>query len=549
MKTTRAPADIAREAIRLLAGRRLPPTPDNFRQVYHEVAGEAPSDEAAQPAPQYPPDPAWADTVRGLLRQWDAHQSGLTRTRKQEMLERVLINFGQDQVQLRVKLDALVKSWAAGAKDDAAGALVAQQTDNAPPVGDVTPPGGTGDGAADAAGLDCRPLVRELARNLELLAQTCDARWPDVAAQAGALARALHDRAQLEAAHCEAWSALWRELLMRVEDDHELADGLKRLMGLLFLNIGELVGDEAWLAGQLTAMHNLMRGAVRPDMLLEAERGLRELAFRQGVLKGSLDEAKNTLKTLVATFIDRVGEMSRSADGYHARIGVYDQRIREARDIDELGDVVGGLTADVGEFRDVLRREHTELLAARKQAEQAEQRVRELERELAEVSTLVREDQLTGALNRRGMDEALARELARSRRLGAPLTLALLDVDHFKRLNDRLGHQAGDQALRHLAGVVRGLLRPTDLLARYGGEEFLILLPNTHVDEGEQVLRRIQRELTRQFFLHDNERVLITFSAGVAELDVDEQEAALVARADAAMYRAKQAGRNRVERG
>lgn len=546
MKTTRAPADIAREAIRLLAGRRLPPTPDNFRQVYHEVAGETPPAQAAQPG--HVPDPAWADTVRGLLRQWDAHQSGLTRTRKQEMLERVLINFGQDHAQLRIKLEALVKSWAAGARHEPAEAPVPLSADEM--AAGAAPEDAMDAGAsADATVTDCRPLVQQLARNLDLLAQTCDARWPDVAARAGALARAVDGRAQLDAAHHEAWSALWRELLMRVEDDHELADGLKRLMGLLFLNIGELVGDEAWLAGQLAAMHNLMRGEVRPDMLLEAERGLRELAYRQGVLKGSLDEAKNTLKTLVATFIDRVGEMSRSADGYHARIGVYDQRIRQARDIGELGDVVGGLSADVGEFRDVLRREHAELLAARRQAEQAEQRVRELERELAEVSTLVREDQLTGALNRRGMDEAMARELARSRRLGAPLTLALLDVDHFKRLNDRLGHQAGDRALRHLAGVVRGLLRPTDLLARYGGEEFLILLPNTHGDEGEQVLRRIQRELTRQFFLHDNERVLITFSAGVAELGEGEDEAALIARADAAMYRAKQAGRNRVERG
>jgi diguanylate cyclase len=93
------------------------------------------------------------------------------------------------------------------------------------------------------------------------------------------------------------------------------------------------------------------------------------------------------------------------------------------------------------------------------------------------------------------------------------------------------------------------MLRPTDTLARYGGEEFLILLPNTDIDEAEHVLKRIQRELTRQFFMHDNERVLITFSAGVATLRPEENQAALVARADAAMYAAKKLGRNRVERG
>ncbi|MCU0933729.1 MAG: GGDEF domain-containing protein, partial [Thiobacillaceae bacterium] len=190
-----------------------------------------------------------------------------------------------------------------------------------------------------------------------------------------------------------------------------------------------------------------------------------------------------------------------------------------------------------------------ELVAARAEAEQAEERVRELERELAQVSVLVREDQLTGALNRRGMDEAFARELARADRLGEALSVGLLDIDHFKKLNDGLGHQAGDEALRHLARVVRGLLRPTDSLARYGGEEFLILLPNSDVAEAERILQRIQRELTRQFFMHANERVLITFSAGVAQRQAGEDGAVLLARADAAMYQAKSLGRNRVERG
>ena len=176
-------------------------------------------------------------------------------------------------------------------------------------------------------------------------------------------------------------------------------------------------------------------------------------------------------------------------------------------------------------------------------------RIHELEDELRQVSNLVREDQLTGTLNRRGLDEAFGRELARSERLEAPMAIGLLDIDHFKKLNDTFGHQVGDEALRHLARVIKNLLRPTDTLARYGGEEFLILLPNTLEEEATEVLKRVQRELTRRYFLHNNEKVLITFSAGVAQRRPDEDQTALVARADAAMYRAKQAGRNRVERG
>ncbi len=548
MEHKKAPADIAREAIRKLAARRLPPTPDNFRRAYGEVSGEA-FDEGAGEAR---PEPRWPDVLRPMMKQWDARQTGLTQTRKREMLERVLINFGGDANGLFEKLGALTRTWADGAKDDEELAVPegAAQTPEKAAAKSVAKAVAISDaGATDSGPGDCRPILKVLSENLRHLADTTDRRWPDLAARASDLSRSVDGADHLQADQYQAWSALWHEMLEHVEDDGELSAGLKRLMGLLFLNIGELVGDEAWLSGQFAAMENLMSGDLQVQVLLEAERSLRELAFKQGVLKGSLDDAKARLKTLVSTFIDRVGEMSQSADGYRTRIGEYSERIGQASDISELGELMGDLTADVGELRDALRHDHAELIEARSQAEQAEHRIKELEAELAQVSSLVREDQLTGALNRRGMDEAFAREMARADRLETEISIGLLDIDHFKKLNDGLGHQAGDEALKHLAKVVRGLLRPTDILARYGGEEFLILLPNTGVDEAERIMQRIQRELTRQFFMHGNDRVLITFSAGVAQRAFGETEAALLARADAAMYNAKSLGRNRVEKG
>ncbi|MCP5277325.1 MAG: diguanylate cyclase [Thiobacillus sp.] len=534
------PAEIAREAIRLLASRRKPPTPENFQRAYREVAGaEAEVTVDDIDGTETRPEANWATLMRGLVKQWDSRQAGLTQTRKREMLERVLINFGNNSPLLHEKLTALTHSWA--------GSGTAENLfDDAVPE---PPDAAAGPVEAGAPASDAPALVSTLADHLRQLADTCDPIWPELAQRAGALSRSLSGLSALSPEQFESWSALWREILMRAEDDHELSAGLKRLVGLLFLNIGELVGDEAWLSGQLAAMQNVMAGDLQAEALLEAERSLRELAYKQGVIKGSLDEAKAKLKTLITTFIDHIGEMSRSTDGYHARIGEYSERISQASDITELGDVVEGLSADVTSLRDALGKSHAELVAARGQAEDAQARVHELELELAQVSNLLREDQLTGALNRRGMEEALARELARSERMDARLSVGLLDIDHFKKLNDTLGHQAGDEALRHLAQVVKALLRPTDTLARYGGEEFLILLPNTGLEEAAEVLKRVQRALTKQFFLHDNERVLITFSAGVAERQGEEGSTAIVARADAAMYRAKQSGRNRVEMG
>jgi diguanylate cyclase len=162
------------------------------------------------------------------------------------------------------------------------------------------------------------------------------------------------------------------------------------------------------------------------------------------------------------------------------------------------------------------------------------------------VSAQARHDALTGALNRKGLDEAMVREIATVERKKTPLCVALLDIDNFKKLNDSKGHSTGDAALTHLATVTRECLRPQDTMARYGGEEFVILLPDTTLENGITALTRLQRALTRQYFLAGDEQVLITFSAGVAQRADGESGDDAVKRADQAMYLAKRAGKNRV---
>jgi diguanylate cyclase len=177
---------------------------------------------------------------------------------------------------------------------------------------------------------------------------------------------------------------------------------------------------------------------------------------------------------------------------------------------------------------------------------EAEQEIVRLQSELSETSEMVRHDQLTGALNRKGLEEALDRELARSQRRKTPICVALLDVDNFKSLNDTYGHHTGDDALVHLARVIRETMRPHDSLVRYGGEEFLIILPDTPLPDAVSALTRLQRELTKRFFLHQNEKLLITFSAGATAFRAGETRNETISRADAAMYQAKKSGKNRV---
>ncbi|MDD5366221.1 MAG: diguanylate cyclase [Gallionellaceae bacterium] len=530
MEPSTQPNDIAREAIKRLTTRKQPPTPDNFRRAYHEVQGLAPV------------TPAWTEAIRALLAQWETYQAGLTQAKKRDMLDRVLINFGNDPDQLAGKIAGLARSWAGSGS---AGAALDDEVAALPDAPAASPGQAVAEADTSAA-----VIGRLIGHYLEEHSEACRDLWPDLAGKGESLARLIAERAYLVAEpDVEAMARLWREMLVRAEDDHDFVAGLQRVLSLLFANIGELVSEDAWLSGQMATMQSTLSDGLNPHALFQAEESLKDLVQKQKQLKGSLNEAKEKLKRLISTFINRVGEMSESTGNYNTRIKGYATRIAEADDISQLSEVIDGLSTDMTQMEDEMGRSHRELVEARSHVEEAETRIQTLEKELETVSALVREDQMTGALNRRGMEEAFKRELARAGRMSAPFSVGLLDIDHFKRLNDSLGHQAGDQALIHLVGVVRQLLRPTDTLARYGGEEFLLLLPNSDLDEAEKVMLRLQRELTRQFFLHDNQKVLITFSAGVAQLTPGELQADLLRRADAAMYKAKATGRNRVERG
>jgi len=193
-----------------------------------------------------------------------------------------------------------------------------------------------------------------------------------------------------------------------------------------------------------------------------------------------------------------------------------------------------------------VQRTRDEFTLSQKHDQYAEKRIQEITDEMDHLGEVAHQDYLTGALNRRGMDEALASEFSRADRHNTTLCIAMIDIDHFKKLNDNLGHATGDQALTHLVRVLKDVLRPTDVLARFGGEEFIIILPATPQDEAVKAIVRVQRELTKNFFMHKNERVLITFSAGVAERSPGETAEALIPRADEALYQAKHSGRNRV---
>ena len=152
--------------------------------------------------------------------------------------------------------------------------------------------------------------------------------------------------------------------------------------------------------------------------------------------------------------------------------------------------------------------------------------------------TEVRTDPLTGVNNRRGMDDALADQLAMMNRYGTRFSLAMFDIDHFKQINDVQGHLYGDQMLQELARLIDESARETDVVARYGGEEFVVVMPETDLEGATMFAERLRRKVEGQ--------MSITVSGGVAQAAEGDTQDTLVARADGALYQAKSAGRNQV---
>jgi len=229
---------------------------------------------------------------------------------------------------------------------------------------------------------------------------------------------------------------------------------------LLTDNIKALAPEETWLVGQLEPIRALLRGPLDAQQLSRAESDLTSVIARHGQARRGLAEAKVAVKELLATLIDRIGSMGTSTGRFYEQVGSYQKQLESADDFTTLSGVHQGIVGGHADRACRYSRLALELVTRSARSMRTNCALRELEHELTQVSALVQKDPLTQALNRRGLEEAFRIETARATRYESPLVLAMLDVDDFKKLNDSLGHVAGDRALVHLAQVMRATLRP-----------------------------------------------------------------------------------------
>jgi diguanylate cyclase (GGDEF)-like protein len=175
-----------------------------------------------------------------------------------------------------------------------------------------------------------------------------------------------------------------------------------------------------------------------------------------------------------------------------------------------------------------------------------DERTEELRIKSEELERQATHDTLTGLVNRRFVDDFLQREIENSKRYDRPLTIALADIDHFKRVNDSHSHLIGDQVLRRISNILVNRCRKTDVVARYGGEEFLLCFPDTSAEFAEQICSQIRTAVEKTDWSDIGEGIRLTISFGIAEVGSDSRRTTILSDADTRLYQAKHKGRNRI---
>jgi diguanylate cyclase (GGDEF)-like protein len=511
-----SPTDAARATIRFLADHKLAPTPGNYRRAWSEVGGPAADADVEQVAQaavrllsrRVEPDEPGFDGLSSAVRErrWDDALDTLTR---------------------------LVRQAPRGRWSPVIAAL------------------------GDAAGRPSREWP--LARRLEaVVAAAHEHRDSDLAL-----------RAQLELL-LDGWSTDSPVVVAATDPDREggappaaapsvepVADAHRAMAKLRKVNAElteivvslcdsvESVADEgSWIISQVDAVRDAVRGGADRRSLAAARQLLQQARVTQHAITRSRRDAVTSLRDLLPHLVQQMAHLGDHANAFGDTLNGHLEAISNADSLERIAERVRGLIADSQSVHETFTEVRRDLGERSQRASALESEVERLELELAQASERLLTDHLTRTANRAGLERAFEQALQTLCSSGDTLAIALLDIDDFKKVNDSLGHRAGDGVLRHLAGLLQAKLRTGDTVARYGGEEFVILLPGVTDVQASEILVRVQRELTREVYLHGTTRVFVTFSAGTTLVEPQDSLESAIGRADDAMYQAKNAGKN-----
>ncbi|WP_293005155.1 GGDEF domain-containing protein [Nitrosomonas sp.] len=605
-----SPSVIARETLKQLAILKIQPTPENYLKLYNKIEGnpdnhlsavtaemllelakEFPchtpnllncannlkqavkdnnwhsyksllikcvatvtaSTRAVSPidAAQSIPGASWVIVINSLFDDFANSEKSPESTSKRKKLKQVLVEFSGSPELFYSELMALIQSWKASNS-------AFQESEDS--IENISLSASDADSSKQKSHFKEDILSQEYEISsytdqlLELLAQILeqivanqveDKILADEARSLGRQVKKIQSKLAME-----QFIASFQKFCIRLElgngDKTNIQQGLLNLLSMLMDSTSELLSEDQWIKTQVSKLKKAMSKPLDMQIIAQAEFSLEKIIQRQAKVKQSLNKTRETMRQMVTSLISNLEELSDATGGYHEKLEYYSERISKADNIEDINQLLTEIMQETQKVQNNVLNHRNDLAFARAEIDEAQNQIYQLETQLQEMSEQVQEDHLTGALNRRGLDTAFKREVAQLTRSEGTLCFALLDIDNFKQLNDTHGHHVGDDALKYLVEAVKETVRRDDVISRYGGEEFAILLPNSGLKTAISTVARIRRYLTKKFFLHGNDRLLITFSAGVAQLQSGESQASLFKRADEALYSAKRNGKNQI---
>lgn len=508
---------------------------------------------------------ALASTLERLVRGLERGGRQWTLARKKDGLQRLLASNRSDPQRLLTRLRQLLQNWDSDVADasvdtqfspEDAGGTPSQFFSDSEFAAELDPDEADERSApADLSALARDPslphwtaIESSLEGTVEHALRAPDGNADGVAGQLLAELQAAQTALRREGAdalQAEIFAGLSARARHLLDHRQHLFGELGELCRELSASLVDLSEDDSWAKGQCEAMNNTLEQGLSARGVRSVSELLHNTRERQRSLREERSRARDSLKSLIHKMLAELGELGQHTDRFQSSVGRYAEVIEQADSLESLAGVVREMVEESRSVQALVRQTQERLSAEHEKASALSERVQNLEGELKRLSDEVQTDQLTQIANRRGLIAAFGIEQAKQERDDSALALALLDIDNFKKLNDTLGHAAGDEALKSLASQVSALLRPGDMMARYGGEEFVLMLPRTPLDEAQQVLTRLQRALTKALFMHEGKDVFVTFSAGVTLYRPGETLEAALDRADVALYEAKHTGKNK----
>lgn len=386
----------------------------------------------------------------------------------------------------------------------------------------------------------------------------------------GALCESLEkaaDASQIKRIHKQLKEVVRKE---KPVDVNKLLTTIKSLKGTLLAQ-SDVENDLLALVGEFkemitTALHHIeslsLHNKESQRLFSECRQDLQKLEsveemsryagkFKRLFSKTSLfddetERERDELKKIISILADSISGLLHSSGDFDSGLDDCVERLQKAKSLSEIQEIRTALLQQAQGLQVRTRQMVENVRLAQTQVDDANKKVESLKLQMEKVKQEIIIDPLTRTYNRRAYDDKIKQEIMGFQRYSRPTALAIVDIDHFKNVNDTYGHRTGDGVLRILSGLMKKEIREIDVLARYGGEEFALILPHTSYEQALEVSERIRQKVAESRFTYKGKPFSVTISIGVGTLKAADTLETYVERVDQALYRAKNSGRNRV---